>query len=432
MANKNKLSLIICAHDGISSLYAGVGTAVNGYFRAVENIQKELSGKYEVKVWGITPKYAESNYGFNTNQLKKVTDICKKTGGEVLTCLNYSDGFNQYGNMDNWLTASASAATIAYDVMKNDRPTDVIVVGVDTPFALTPAILNQQMDLNLNYYGVWMPHSTSLIHERGSYDVERIKFETKAIKIANNIENLFTGYLNSYMRRHLSFDYGASEESLTPILNGIVVDEVKLYSQKEIEEVIRAKGISLDKPIVFSFGRGVPYKGFDIFMKAAKRLEDLPYHFVVQAAPYTTQDPIVKELNLLKSKNITLLFGLDFVFPRQLMQWNKTELVAVLSKYEPGAFIPAEIRVYGKPIALVSNIDGLPCQVNDGVDGFITSLELEEVEKNMRKILMLPEEEKQKIAKKGRKLVLNDYNMVTNFTNAIKRILLNERDQKNN
>jgi len=45
---------------------------------------------------------------------------------------------------------------------------------------------------------------------------------------------------------------------------------------------------------------------------------------------------------------------------------------------------------------------------------------------------MLPEEEKQKIAKKGRKLVLNDYNMVTNFTNAIKRILLNERDQKNN
>ncbi|OIP87178.1 hypothetical protein AUK05_01865 [Candidatus Shapirobacteria bacterium CG2_30_35_20] len=171
----------------------------------------------------------------------------------------------------------------------------------------------------------------------------------------------------------------------------------------------------------------VLYKGFDIFMKVAKRLEDLPYHFVVQAAPYTMQDPIVKELNSLKSKNITLMFGLDFVFPRQFMQWNKTELVAVLSKYEPGAFIPAEIRIYGKPIALVSDVDGLPCQVKDGVDGFITNLELDEVEKNMRKILTLKNEEKVSIKKNGRDLVINEYNMVANFTKAVKRILTNER-----
>jgi len=427
MANRKKLDLIICAHDGITSLYAGVGTAVNGYFRAVENIVKELQPDYQVKVWGIAPKFTESNYGFNADQLKKITDICQKTGGDVLTCLNYSDGWNQYGNMDNWPTASASAATIAYGILKNDKPTDAIVIGVDTPFTMTPSILNRQMDLPLNYYGIWMPHSTSLIHERGNYDAERLKFEIRAIKIANETKNLFTGFLNPYMKKHLAFDYGANEESLTPILNGIVVDEVKEYSQNEIEAAVTSRGIPLNKPIVFSYGRGVPYKGFDIFMKVAKRLEDLPYHFVVQAAPYTMQDPIVKELNSLKSKNITLMFGLDFVFPRQFMQWNKTELVAVLSKYEPGAFIPAEIRIYGKPIALVSDVDGLPCQVKDGVDGFITNLELDEVEKNMRKILTLKNEEKVSIKKNGRDLVINEYNMVANFTKAVKRILTNER-----
>lgn len=427
MTNRKKLDLIICAHDGITSLYAGVGTAVNGYFRAIENIVKELQSSYEVKVWGIAPKYTESNYGFNANQLKKETDICRKTGGDVLFCFNYSDGWNQYGNMDNWPTASASAATIAYEILKNDNPTDAIVIGVDTPFAMTPAILNRQMDLPINYYGVWMPHSTSLIHERGCYDTERLKFETRVIKIANETSNLFIGFLNPYMKKHLAFDYGASEESLTPILNGIVVDEVKKFSQGEIEKAAIDRGIPLDKPIVFSYGRGVPYKGFDIFMKVAKRLEDLPYHFVVQAAPYTMEDPIVDELNSLKNKNITLMFGLDFVFPRQFMQWDKTELVAVLSKYEPGAFIPAEIRIYGKPIALVSNVDGLPCQVKDGVDGFITDLELDEVEKNMRKILKLGDKEKNLIKKNGRDLVVNEYNMVTNFTKAVKRILNNER-----
>ncbi len=358
--------------------------------------------------------------------MEKITDICKKTGGNVLTCFNYSDGFNQYGNIDNWQTASA--ATIAYELIKNDKPNDVIVIGVDTPFALTPAILNQQMDLNLNYYGVLVPHSTSLIHERGNYDLERIKFESKAIKIANNTENIFIGYINSYMKNHLCFDYGASERSLTPVLNGIVVDEVKIYSQEEIKNVMKINGVPLDKPIIFSFGRGVPYKGFDIFMKVAKRLEDLPHHFVVQVAPYTMKDPIIEELSSLKNNNIILIFGFDFVFPRQLMQWNKTELVPVLSRYEPRAFIPAEIRIYGKPIALVSNVDGLPCQVDDGVNGFITRLELEEVERNIRRIVMLSREEKQRIAKNGREFVLTNYNMIVNFTNAIKKILLNERD----
>jgi hypothetical protein len=428
MADRKKLDLIICAHDGITSLYAGVGTAVNGYFRAVENIVKELGSDYDVKVWGIAPKYAESNYGFNGNQLKKITDICRKTGGDVLFCFNYSDGWNQYGNMDNWPTASASAATIAYEILKADKPTDAIVIGVDTPFAMTPAILNKQMDLSLNYHGIWMPHSTSLIHERGGYDTERLKFEIKAVRLANENSNLFTGYLNPYMKKHMAFDYGASEESLTPILNGIVVDEVKEYSQEEIEAAAKEKGVPLDKPIVFSYGRGVPYKGFDIFMKVAKRLEDLPYHFVVQAAPYTMQDPVVEQLNSLQNKNITLMLGLDFVFPRQLMQWNKTEMVAVLSKYEPGAFIPAEIRIYGKPIALVSDVDGLPCQVNNGIDGFITGLEEDQVEKSMRHILSLNQTERDEVKKKGRELVINDYNMVTNFTKAIQRILNYDRN----
>lgn len=428
MADKKILDLIICAHDGITSLYAGVGTAVNGYFRAIDNIVKELGSDYEVKVYGIAPKYAESNYGFNQNQLNKITDICRKTGGDVLFCFNYSDGWNQYGNMDNWPTASASAATIAYEILKADKPTDAIVIGVDTPFAMTPAVLNRQMDLPLNYYGVWMPHSTSLIHERGMYDTDRLKFELKAVKLANENSNLFTGFLNPYMKKHMAFDYGATEESLTPILNGIVVDEVKEYSQEEIEAAAKERGIPLDKPIVFSYGRGVPYKGFDIFMKVAKRLEDLPYHFVVQAAPYTMQDPIVEQLNSLRNKNITLMFGLDFVFPRQFMQWNKTEMVAVLSKYEPGAFIPAEIRIYGKPIALVSDVDGLPCQVNNGVDGFITGLDEDEVEKNVRHVLSLNQAERDEIKRKGRELIINDYNMVTNFTNAIKRILSNDRN----
>lgn len=236
-------------------------------------------------------------------------------------------------------------------------------------------------------------------------------------------KNLFTGYLNPWMKEHLEFDYGATERSLTPILNGIVIDELVKYSQEEIEKAMKEKGIPTDKPIVFSFGRGVPYKGFDLFMKAAKKLDDLPYHFVVQAAPYTMEDPIVEQLSSLKHKNITLLLGLDFIFPRQLMQWDNTVLTAVLSKFEPGAFIPAEIRVYGKTLAIVSDKDGLPVQVDNGKDGFITGLGEDEVVKNMRMILELPSKKREQISMEGRKLILDKYDMTKNFTDAIKKLL---------
>lgn len=419
---KKKISIIILAHDGISSLYAGVGTAVNGYFKSVDRLVAELPN-YDIKLWGVAPKYSSGNYGYNADQLDKVDKICRKTGGRVLTCLNYSDGWNQYGNMDNWPTASASGATVAYEIIKEDDPDIAIVIGVDTPFAQTHGILQRQYDLPAKYVGIWMPHSTSLIHERGEYDTARLSFEIKAIKMANEDPNLYTGYLNQYMKEHLKFDYGATEDSLIAILNGIVLDEVVKYSQEEIKNVLVEKGIPTNKDIVFSFGRGVPYKGFDTFMEVAKLLDDTPYHFVVQAAPYTMNDPIVKQLESLKHKNISLFLGLDFKFPRQLMQWKRTVLTSVLSRFEPGAFIPAEIRVYGQPIALVSNNDGLPCQVNQGVDGFITDLSIEEVTKTTRNILSLTKEERENISRAGMRLVEEKYDITKNFTSAIKKIV---------
>lgn len=429
--SKQKLSIIILAHDGISSFYAGVGTAVNGYFGAVGRIKSQLSD-FDVKVWGITPKYAETNIGFNPSQLEKITNICRSTGGDVRTCLNYSDGVNQYGDTYNWHTTSASGATVAYEILKQDNPDVAIVVGVDTPFAHTHGLMLHQYDLPAKFVGIWMPHSTSLIHERGAFDTKRIEFELAAIAMGNEHPNLYTGYLNPYMKEHLEFDYGATDDSLIPLLNGIVMDEVKYYSQEVIEQAMRDKGVPTDKPIVFSFGRGVPYKGFDLFMQAAKTMDDLPYHFVVQAAPYTMQDPIIEELRALRHKNITLLIGLDFVFPRQLMQWDRTAMVAVLSKFEPGAFIPAEIRVYGKPIALISDKDGLPCQVRDGVDGFITALDIETVAQNMRTILEMPESKRKQIASAGRDLILGDYDIVKNFSSTIEALAKQGGDDRIN
>lgn len=420
---KKKLGIIICAHDGISSIYAGVGTATDAYFETIDRIRRELGAEYEVRAWAITPRFAESNIGFSPTQLQKIRRICQETGGDVLECFNASDGFDQYGDVRNWSVTSPTAAQLAYQVLKEYRPTDAIVIAECTPFAMTPAILMKHVDFDINLRAIWMPHSTSLIEERGEYNTDRIDFELNAVRNINATPGLFVGYHNSYMHDHLGRDYGVLPDKLTPMLNGITKKAVPVYPKDDIHRALQEKSIPTDKPLVFSFGRGVEYKGFDIFMRAAKALEDEDCHFVLQVATWSMDYPIVADLRKLQHPNITLLFGLDFVLPRQLMQWEKTEMVACLSRVEAGALVPMEVRAYGNALALVSDRDGLPCQIHDGEDGFITDLRVDVVARTMRDILHLPEARKAEIAAAGARLIQEDYDMSKNFTAAVTHLL---------
>ena len=303
----------------------------------------------------------------------------------------------------------------------------MIILGVDTPFAFTPVYVKKQL-LNSRaiVQGVWVPHSTSLIHERGAFDSKRLEWEMGIVKEINQTKNMFVSYLNSYMQHHLRIEYGVSEKKLIPLLNGIYIPGVPYFTQEEISRTIREFNIPTDKPIIFSFGRGATYKGFDVFLQALRYLDDLPVHFILQVAFFSTKDPLLRKLKELSKqvKNISVIFKLSYEFPRKILQWENTELVAVLSQNEPGAFIPAEIRIYGQAIALVSDRDGLPCQVNEGNDGFITSINSpREVADKIRYIFQLSHKRKQEIRKTGKQRIIMEYDIVKNFVNGILNLL---------
>lgn len=423
-----KLGLFICAHDGISCHYAGAGTAASGYLKGIPVLKKVIA-KQGIKLftYAITGKYLESIYGFNESLLRENINICRNTGGDVLFCLNNSSGLFQYGDYSNWAPASASAATLIDSVIKIKKFDQVIILGIDTPFAFTPIYLKKQLlDSRIIVQGVWTPHSTSLIHERGAFDTKRLEWETGVVKEINQTKNMYVSYLNSYMQNHLHIEYGVKEKKLIPLLNGIYIPGVPHFSQEETIHTLREFNIPTDKPIIFSFGRGATYKGFEVFLRALRFLDDLPIHFVLQVAFFSTKDPLLHKLiGLSKAvKNISTIFKLSYEFPRKVLQWKNTELAAVLSQNEPGAFIPAEIRIYGQAIALVSDRDGLPCQVSEGNDGFITSINSpKQVADKIRGIYQLSHKRKQEIKKAGQQKIIEDYDIVKNFVNAILNLL---------
>jgi len=422
------LGFFICAHDGISCHYAGAGTAASGYLKGIPVLRKILARQgMKLSAYAITGKYSNPIYGFNEKLLLENKSICRNTGGDVLFCLNNSNGLFQYGDYSNWVTASASAATIIDSIITAKRFDRVIILGVDTPFAFTPVYVKKQLlDSKTIVQGVWVPHSTSLIHERGAFDAKRLEWEMGIVKEINQTKNMFVSYLNSYMQHHLRIEYGVSEKKLIPLFNGVYIPGVPYFTQEEILRTIREFNIPSDKQIIFSFGRGAIYKGFDVFLRALPYLDDLPVHFVLQVAFFSTKDPLLRKLMELSKpvKNISTIFKLSYEFPRKILQWKNTELAAVLSQNEPGAFIPAEIRIYGQAITLVSDRDGLPCQVNEGNDGFITSINSpRKVADKIRSIFKLSRKRKQEIKKAGQQKIIREYDIVKNFVNGILNLL---------
>jgi len=422
-----KLSVFIASFDGILTRHSGVGSATIAYIRTIPEIRKALllNRSIDLTFYALTNKYDASAWSRNLEIEKEVRDICHSTGGKLLTCLNNSSGDTHFGNIQNWTCVSASAATQAVQVLENNEFDYCIFMAHDTPYAMAPIYLVKQNFTKTKIIGTFTPHGTSLIHEKGEYNLDRIKWESEAFQEFNKNSNLFVCHISNFMKNHLHIDYGVNQESLLPMLNGIDFKELIKYKKQNIVKIFNKYNIPTNKPLIVTYGRGASYKGYDIFIEAVKKLK-LPFHYVLQAVPYNPIDDIELKLKDATNgmNNITTIFEWSFDLPRMLLQWDKTFLTCLLSRREPGALIPAEIRYNAKSLCLVSDQDGLPCQVTDGVDGFITEIDsYEKVADKIKHIYQLPKDKQELIKRTGLNLIKENYNMRNNFSASFNNLV---------
>jgi hypothetical protein len=92
--------------------------------------------------------------------------------------------------------------------------------------------------------------------------------------------------------------------------------------------------IPLDKKLIFSVGRAVEYKGFDLLLEVFKNQEDAS---CVRSFTLQNRSIFVEELEkIIKIKlNCTPIFACDFQLPRYICQWHNTKIIAQLSRCEP-------------------------------------------------------------------------------------------------
>ncbi|MFV1950491.1 MAG: glycosyltransferase family 4 protein [Nitrospinota bacterium] len=357
----------------------------------------------------------------------------KEMGGEFAYLADYTFGrplgavsqwSPQLGLVECWKYASASGSTAAINWVKNHDAG--ILFANDCMYAMSTIYASMAaMSLGLDLICCWTVHTTAFLHESPIPNPERLMVESAAIHWAKVYPNVRLGSISSFMEQHLIKEYGARKETIIPTGNGVELD-IDLYKQRDqsyIKKQLKDHNIPTDRSLAFSWGRGVPYKRLDMLLKACKEIEGRVHPVIMTYPMDATLLQLKKELSI----DASLIESFDQELMACLLQWERTEISAILSFGEPCGITPMEIRALAGntgPILVVSDTGGLPEQVEDGIDGFITRQDNpEDIARKFLKILELPFEKKVLIRKKGYQTILNRYTCKGQIINTLSALI---------
>ena len=413
------LAIIHITFEGIQILGGGVCTVTRGHLEALKSLQRRLKD-FNVK---ITPYFAEIGYEEDHPRRDKkyeayAVESVKKMGGDVAYLANYSWGEQPHtawgeedlGPVDKWKAACASAATVALNYARQHQA--AVIYCHDCVFALAALYASLQANaFGADIRAIYVAHSTALTHELPLPNPDRLMAECVTIQWGKINPVVKIGYISEFIRGHLVQDYSARLSDTVPTGNGLNPADryFRLRTREEIIQKLKQYHIPLDKKLLFSWGRAVAYKRFDMVIKVGSELRD-ELHTVVVVAPASEDlKKLQQELNL----NMSLIFTFDAELAACLLQWENTIVTPILAYLEPCGLTPMEIRMHARksgPILVTSDTGGLPEQVEDGLDGFITKQDdVGDVVSTIRKILGFSEQERQNIRANGQKKILGQY-----------------------
>ncbi|HEY8476059.1 MAG TPA: glycosyltransferase family 4 protein [Chloroflexota bacterium] len=419
MAGLRDLAVIHLTFEGIQTYGGGVATVTRGHIGALPMVKREL----EQQGLRLTPYFAEiatlpEHERADPSYEQRAVREIHAMGGEVGFLVNYTRGMEPtstwgvpaLGELENWKAACASGAAVALNWAR--RHEMAVVFCHDSLFALAPLYATlQAAAFPAHVVAVYVVHSTALIHELPLPNPQRLMVESVGVHWPKIVDGARLGSISDFMSRHIVEEYGARPETIVPTGNGINPFDpmFRLRSREEIVAKLQSYGVPLDRPLIFSWGRPVPYKRYDVFLRAAARLKGRVHPVLAVFPDYPEMERLARDLGLA----VTLVKAFDPEFVACMLQWEGTVAACSLAFQEPFGLTPAETRMHARkqgPLMVVSDTGGLVEQVVDGVDGFVTRQDdPDDVARVIVQILAMPPERKAEVRRAGLERVLRDY-----------------------
>lgn len=431
--DKLDLAVIHLTFEGIQTFGGGVATVTRGHLGAMPRLKEELAREGV----SLTPYFAEIAYAKGHARRdpqfqKHAEEQIARMGGRFEYLVNFTQGYlpsapwgvADIGDIENWKACSASGAAVALNIARGHQV--AVAYCHDSLFALAPIYATLQSDaVGVDLTAIYVIHATALTHELPLPNPQRLMVESASIHWAKVTPKAKLGYISKFMSHHIVEDYGARPESLVPTGNGINPTDpfFRLRDRNQIVDKLRQYNIPTDRPLVFSWGRSVAYKKYDIVLEAAAKLKGKVHPVITVSPEYPELVELAKRLGL----DASLIFAFDPELVACVLQWEKTIAAASLAYREPFGLTPIEIRMHGRrrgALVVVSDTGGLVEQVRDGVDGFVTKQDdPDDVARVFQHILNMSEAQKDNIRKAGLQTVLDRYTWSSQILTTLSAVL---------
>lgn len=411
-----RVGIVHAAFEGVQIFVGGVGTAIRGQIAALPTVQTELF-RHGIELVphfieiAYLPTHQEYDESACVEYRKRISDM----GGTFSVVPDGTTGFGAdstwgdpgLGELRNWQIASAALAGRLIEMAANY---DVLVAYCHEPvFAFAPVYATLQAEAaGVDIIAVYVSHATAFAHEMPLPNPERLMAESLPVHWAKITPKARLGSISRHMSNHLVSDYGARTDTLVPARNGVDTTD-PLYrrrSEADIAGTLSRHGIPVDRDLLVTFGRGVPYKRHDMLVRAAAELRRKA-HPVIMSRPALPELPgIAASLGV----DATFVTSFDRELMAALLQWRRTKVCSLSADNEPSGLIPMEARLLardGGAVLVVADSGGLAEQVNNGIDGFLhRPNDPAHLAQIIDHVLGSPEEERARLRREGARRVL--------------------------
>lgn len=425
-----RLAVVHLTFEGIQIYGGGVATVTRGHLRSLPRVKAALAGHgIDLSAFFAEVAYTPKHRRWSPDNQAEAARLVQEMEGSIAYLPNYTQGGEPWGSwgvpelggIENWKVESASGASFMLNVARDHDMT----VGYchDSVFALAPLYASLQAEAynNARLAAIYVVHATALTHEMPLPNPERLMVESVAMHWPKVNPMARLGRISRFMTEHLVGDYGADESTIVPTGNGVdPADPIfRLRDDATIEAKLSGYGIPTDKDLIICWGRSVAYKRYDMVLKAAARFKGRLHPVLVLSPEYPEMNELAAELGL----DATIVVAFDAELIACLLQWKRTKVACALAYREPCGLTPSEIRLHARrsgPVVVVSDTGGLPEQVADGVDGFITKQDdVDDVARAIDGILGMSEAEWNKIRRAGAETILSRYTWSTQILTTL-------------
>jgi len=280
----------------------------------------------------------------------------------VLPVDNGTGGGDRFGGVEAFnRLAATTARRIAETRNQYGRG---LVLLLDVPFLGVPRELGRRP----GWSTVVLPRSSAALH--CPQNTARVAWEQDRLRAAA-VAGALVGWISTAMRDHLRDDMGVSPAALVEVRNGLTGQDLAFAPSDDITLPDAA-----EHGFVLSYGRAVPWKGFEDLLAAwgmlHRRRADLPHLVlaaVTESSGTTPYQQRLRELAEGTGAGVTLLRRYSPQV-RGLLRHPGVRAVVVPSRVEPFGRIPLEAYAAGAGPVVASRTGGLADLVTDAVSGF--------------------------------------------------------------